>query len=353
MIIDGISLKVGKCSTDSFTVKSIPNDYTVEFVNETTADTLARYLDNKLVVIDRKVAELYGVDVNRDNVWPVDANEQNKTVHRMLDLCEELEKCSFRKKDTLVVVGGGITQDIAGMAAKLFKRGINWTFIPTTLLSMCDSCIGGKAAVNFNKTKNQLALFTAPQRVVINTKFTDTLPLEDIHCGIGEIVKLYALAGQSYVDRINFDYWSKSENFPTLIKQALLIKKAVIEHDEFEKNIRKSLNYGHTFGHAIESAMDYDIPHGIAIIYGMFIVNKLFNENESLNTALKTLISGEGLDEILRTSKLTHILELVRKDKKNVDDKLMLVRVPTCGECVFDHVSVDDELINKLRAIKL
>jgi 3-dehydroquinate synthase len=348
MIIDSISLKVGKCSANSFTVKSIPNDYTVEFVNENTADTLARYLDNKLVVIDRKVAELYKVDINRDNVWPVDANEQNKTVHRMLDLCEELEKCSFRKKDTLVVVGGGITQDIAGMAAKLFKRGINWTFIPTTLLSMCDSCIGGKAAVNFNKTKNQLALFTAPQRVVINVDFTTTLPDDAYDCGIGEIVKLSALAGCQYLDKI------KVLGTPEqIVKQALLIKKAVIEHDEFERNIRKSLNYGHTFGHAIESATDYTIPHGVAIMYGMFLVNKLFNENEHLNSTLVPYIHPDILSNLLRTDKLTHILELVRKDKKNVDDKLMLVRVPTCGECVFDHVSVDGELINKLRAIKL
>lgn len=352
MIISDIILPVKDISDvgSTFTVKSVPLHYNVEFVEESASDTINRYTNNKVVVVDANVSKLYNIPID-PHTYCLTAIEENKNIDTVLKICDLLEDSKFKKKDTMVVIGGGITQDVSGMAAKLFKRGIKWVHIPTTLLAMCDSCIGGKAAVNSRKTKNQLALFTAPSKVVINTEFIKSLALSDVDCGLGEIVKLFAIGGQKYVDLLNTPLIYDVEFLNKAAKQALLIKKSVIEYDEFEIGARKSLNYGHTFGHAIEAITDYTIPHGIAIIYGMYIVNKLFRENEPLNTILAKFIDKEILHDLL-TNRLDGIIDLTLKDKKNIDSKLMIVRVPENGICTFTEVEVNEDLLHRLGAIR-
>ena len=200
-----------------------------------------------------------------------DAMEINKGIDKVLRVCEDLLVYGFDKGHTLIVIGGGIVQDIGAFTAKVYKRGINWVFVPTTLLSQCDSCIGGKTALNHLNYKNQLALFSAPNKVIIDTEFLNTLQPQDITSGYGEIVKLFLTGGSWYVDQ--FDEFTREE----AIFHALSIKKAVVECDEFEDNERKSLNYGHSFGHVIESMTDYAIPHGTAVMLGIDIINKIYS----------------------------------------------------------------------------
>ncbi|MCX7119782.1 MAG: 3-dehydroquinate synthase, partial [Legionellales bacterium] len=197
----------------------------------------------------------------------------------VLALYDFLHQHQITKGETLVVVGGGITQDISAFVAATYKRGINWVYFPTTLLAMSDSCIGGKAGVNYRGSKNQLALFSAPQSVMINTEFLRTLAAKDIQSGLGEILKLCITGGKHLVDffqqSVEFGTAKQFDRFKPLIMNALAVKRAVIEVDEFEQNIRKGLNYGHTIGHVIEAMTDYAIPHGIAVVIGMMIVNQL------------------------------------------------------------------------------
>ena len=180
---------------------------------------------------------------------------------------------SKSKKNKLIVIGGGITQDVGGFAAAIYKRGINWIFIPTTILSMTDSCIGSKVSIN-RGSKNMLGLFGAPNKIFISDYFLNSLSKHDITSGIGEALKLSLIGGiQSY--KYFLDQYNK-KNYINIIKISSLIKKQLIEYDEFDENERRVLNYGHTIGHAIESVSNYFIPHGIAVLIGMYVINMLF-----------------------------------------------------------------------------
>jgi 3-dehydroquinate synthase len=207
----------------------------------------------------------------------VEAIEENKNIDTVLRVCEQLLQYEFDRGQTLIVIGGGIVQDIGAYTAKTFKRGIEWVYVPTTLLSQSDSCIGGKTALNFKNYKNQLALFSAPKKVVIDVSFLKTLSERDMISGYGEIAKLFITGGSYYIN--NFDAF----DIETTIYHSLSIKKAIVEVDEFEIRERKSLNYGHSFGHAIESVMNYEIPHGEAVLLGIELINRLFT-NSSLIT---------------------------------------------------------------------
>ncbi len=192
-----------------------------------------------------------------------------------------LAEAGLTRTDPLLVVGGGIVQDVGGFAAHLFKRGLPWTYVPTTLLSQCDSCIGAKAGVNHGRFKNQLALFAAPRQVVIDPSLLATLAPLELRSGLGEIVKLHLTGGPFFADRLVAAFGAAGGGLPspealrTLTWDSLVVKRAVIERDEFELDHRRALNYGHTIGHAIENLSGFAIPHGQAIGFGMAIVNRL------------------------------------------------------------------------------
>ena len=176
-------------------VCSFPKNYSVSF--EKFNNTFSK---QDVVLVDSNVKRLYGIQ--HDKLIEIDAIEENKCIETALKVSENLLELKFTKANRLVVIGGGIIQDIGAFVAKMFKRGINWVYYPTTLLSQCDSCIGGKTALNFKNYKNQLALFSAPDKVIIDTVFLDTLSKSDIVSGFGEIVKLFLI--EEMLSRINF-----------------------------------------------------------------------------------------------------------------------------------------------------
>jgi 3-dehydroquinate synthase len=251
----------------------------------------------------------------------------------VLKLVDYLMDIGFTKKDTLHVVGGGITQDISSMCAALFKRGIDWIFTPTTLLSMCDSCIGSKMGINHNDSKNQLGTFYPPKQVIIDTTFLKTLSEEDIHSGTGEILKLYALDDLPW----NID------NLEEALKKCLEIKKKVIEEDELEKTIRPCLNYGHTFGHVFESMSNFKIPHGVAVLIGMYVIDRYFKKDilryEPYMHIIKKYSAFIVLDETL-------VLKHLKADKKVMSDQITLIN---CRE--FVKVKLDDILVKDVLSI--
>lgn len=256
MIVNKVSLQ----TNDSTLVKSAYGEYNIIFDNIYPNDIIE---DGDFLFIDKNVDT-----IDFKDKFSFDATEQNKTIFSSLELMDKLSSMGLTKKNKIVIVGGGITQDVGSLCAALYKRGVPWVFFPTTLLSMCDSCIGSKMGVNHNGAKNQIGLFYPPKAVYINTKYLDTLKSSDISSGMGEILKLYQIGG------IKFD---PNKPLETMIRESLLVKKSIIEYDEFEKTIRQSLNYGHTFGHVIEVISEYTIPHGEAVIWGMLLVNRYFN----------------------------------------------------------------------------
>ncbi len=313
----------------SLIIKSIFHTYTVDFTN------LLPIVTNKdVLVIDRNVLNLYKNKYKLYKyVFEIEAREDHKNMITVLKLVDYLMDIGFTKKDTLHVVGGGITQDISSMCAALFKRGIDWVFTPTTLLSMCDSCIGSKMGINHKDSKNQLGTFYPPKRVIIDTNFLETLEEEDIHSGIGEILKLYAL------DDIPW----KIDNFEDTLKRCLEIKKKVIEEDELEKTIRPCLNYGHTFGHVFESMSNFKIPHGVAVLIGMYVIDRYFEKD--------MIKYGPYMHIIREYSKhlnLDHelILRHLKADKKVLADEITLIN---CRE--FVKVKLDEILVKDIVTI--
>jgi 3-dehydroquinate synthase len=332
--IQGKEFEISTDIQTEITIQSTPSSYKVVF-----EDFNNTFTEKDVVLVDKNVRALY--NIQHTKLIEVEAIEENKSIETVLGICEKLLEYKFDKGCTLVVIGGGILQDLGAFTAKVYKRGINWCFVPTTLLSQCDSCIGGKTALNFKSYKNQLALFSAPQKVIIDTKFLNTLKKEDIASGYGEIVKLFLIGGEYYVSNIeNFD-------IKTSIYHSLSIKQAVVEYDEFEYLERKSLNYGHSFGHVIETLTEYKIPHGEAVLLGIYIINKLFNNSVKITNIVEKYASLSKLSGIDTDALVNNLVT----DKKVVNGIISLVVVNVPGETVFVESPIDSNLLKRVYEI--
>ena len=310
-------------------IKSIFHTYTVDFTKD-----LPTIGSKDVLAIDKNVLELYKDRYSGYKyVFQIEAREDIKNITTVLKLVDYLMEIGFTKKDTLHVVGGGITQDISSMCAALFKRGIDWNFTPTTLLSMCDSCIGSKMGINYNNCKNQLGTFYPPKQVLIDVTFLETLSEEDIHSGTGEILKLYAL------DNIPWNI----DNLEEALKKCLEIKKKVIEEDELEKTIRPCLNYGHTFGHVFESMSNFKIPHGVAVMIGMYVIDRYFKRDVNRYSTYMNIIKKYS-QHIILDDEL--ILKHLKADKKVMSDQITLIN---CRE--FVKVDLNDTLVKDVVSI--
>lgn len=351
---------------DSWMVSSVPKSYQVQWDSTSNpCETInAVLLENSknVLLIDEKVFELYGKDIQHpaNKILKVPATEEYKTLEGVKQLCDFLYEQDFTKAETLVVVGGGIIQDVGAFVGATYKRGINWEHFPTTLLAMTDSCIGGKAGINYQGFKNQLALFSAPRAVIINPNFLDTLAVQDIQSGLGEILKLYIIGGRSLLTQ--YQQWTiqnqtiNKAHVKSLILNALSVKRAVIEEDEFELNIRKALNYGHTFGHAIESMSNYTIPHGIAVVVGMMLVNFLAYKQDLLaqedcflvNHLCKSLLNDSVLLR-LKALDMYAMLQQLKQDKKVVGDSVTLIMLTSPGNVQLIKVKLDEQLFDQIK----
>jgi 3-dehydroquinate synthase len=279
-------LDINSLYEDSYEINSMPLNYSVNFCNSLIdvenifEKKFQTNFKSRFVIWDSNVHRIYNKDFQSviNNIDILIAKESNKNIKSVLRVIDNLQGINFTKKETLVSIGGGIIQDISAFTRSIYKRGLDWIFVPTTLLSMADSCIGAKTALNYKGVKNQLALFSAPKNVIICPSFLKSLKTDDNLSGLGEILKLVIIGGDytiSEFNRIYFEELDEDKKMCDLIKLSLKIKKLVIEEDEFENDIRRSLNYGHTIGHAIEPIVNYSIPHGIAVTIGMIIENNI------------------------------------------------------------------------------
>jgi 3-dehydroquinate synthase len=248
-------------------------------------DELFSCNSNCKVIIDRNVLSCYreilAKYLNVDEIIEFDAVEQNKNMDMVLRLCDMLMSCSAKKNMTVISFGGGITQDVTGFLALILYRGVNWVYIPTTLLSQADSCLGSKTSLNHGYFKNLLGSFYPPSKIYIDAGFTKTLSQMDFYSGFGEIVKLHLMGGSrniaaimNVVDTIEHER-NNIELLTQLVQNSLQIKYSYIKNDEFDLGKRNLLNYGHCFGHALEASSEYAIPHGIAVAIGIIFANQI------------------------------------------------------------------------------
>jgi 3-dehydroquinate synthase len=324
-------------NNDNVDIKSYNKIYNVVYNQNNLSKIINdEYETNDFIVIDRNV---YNLDdsclqnINSKYIFIFDAIENNKTIESVLKIVDLLFEVKFNKKNKLLVIGGGITQDVGGFVADMYKRGIKWTLVPTTILSMTDSCIGGKVCLN-RVSKNMLGLFCAPNKVIISDYFLKSLKNDDVISGIGEALKLSLIGGENSYKYFKENYNENTIDYINLIKISTSVKKLIIEVDELEKNERRVLNYGHTFGHALESASNYFIPHGIAVVFGMYIINKLFYHDKysDLNNYMISIIPDK-----FKKIELSYDLFIssVLNDKKNDGDNVCFILLDEIGSSKF------------------
>jgi len=258
--------------SSEFEVASSTGSYGVRIGSGNSGDRVVHA--GSIAVIDRNVLSLYPSLSDAARCVVVDAVESSKTLATVAEVIERLRELGATRKTHVVAIGGGIVQDVATLAASLYMRGVTWTYCPTTLLSMVDSCIGGKSSINVGKFKNIAGNFYPPRTVLIDTDFCRTLTPAQMVEGLCEAVKICFAD-----DRGAFDEYlalsgrgnlaSDADLLVPAIALSLKTKKRFIEEDEFDQGIRLLLNFGHTFGHAIESATEFRISHGIAVGLGM------------------------------------------------------------------------------------
>ena len=309
-------------------IRSKTKNYAVNFNKKPLINT------HDVLIIDKNVSELYDISSDYERVITFDAIEENKYMKNVLNAIEQLSDYNTKKSDTLHVYGGGITQDVAGMAASMYKRGLNWCYTPTTLLSMCDSCIGSKVNVNFKKYKNQLGTMYPPDQVNVDTTYLQTLSSDDIDSGVGEILKLFSIAGVPW----------EIDNMDESIKTCLNIKKAFIEEDEYEHTIRPILNYGHTFGHVFETISDFKIPHGIAVLLGMYVVDCYFGQDVSKYNNFMDMMKSYTC-HIKHDEEL--FLNVLQNDKKVTGDTVNLIKVENGVSCMV-KTKVDINMVKRI-----
>jgi 3-dehydroquinate synthase len=322
--------------SDTLTIQSHTGPYRV-FFHEDALETLnADPPSNAHFIIDARVAELYAGVLGRvlaaPSVLRIEASEPAKSLDRFPGYIEHLVASGVRRGHTLIAIGGGVIQDITCFLAAVLLRGLPWTYYPSTLLAQADSCIGSKSSINVGRIKNILGTFTPPAEIHVSTDLLRTLDAIDVRSGIGEMLKVHAIAGPDVFSRIAADYPVLTTDVGVLkqyIRDSLAIKQTMIEADEFDRGPRNVMNYGHSFGHAIEAATDFAIPHGIAVTMGMDMANYYASKADTtvrphFERMHPTLASNYvGFEEV--PVPLDLLLSALAKDKKNSDTALRLV----------------------------
>jgi 3-dehydroquinate synthase len=327
----------------SFDVVSTTGSYGVEIEPGLLERTLSAP-GERLFIVDEFLADRLR-QVGIDPVAIV-ADEHAKSLDRMTEVIVALRERRTTRNSELVAIGGGVVQDIAAFAASIYMRGVGWTYVPTTLLSMTDSCIGGKSSINVGKYKNIVGTFHPPSAVLIDPALTHTLSAEQKAAGLIEAAKICQCRGSKVFGRYLALMPSVDADDGTLaaiIDESLRAKKWFIEVDEFDRAERLLLNFGHTFGHALEAATHFAVSHGIAVGLGMLAALEL-SQLMGLTTGeapeivrfrkhIEELVAVvEGLPGILADVSLDSLLEAFGSDKKHSRDRFAVIIMTGAGE---------------------
>lgn len=272
------------------------------------------------------------------------ADEHAKSLERMTEVIVALRERRATRSTELVAVGGGVVQDVAAFAASIYMRGVAWTYLPTTLLAMADSCIGGKSSINVGRYKNIVGTFHPPSRVLVDPALTATLSAEQRAAGLCEAAKICLCRGADTLDaylRLQPSVAADAQGLAAVCDLTLRAKKWFIEADEFDQNERLLLNFGHTFGHALEAATGFAIAHGIAVGLGMLAALRLgeamgrrygvppiarFREHVG-----ELVGAADGVEAALRRVSLPMLMDAFGSDKKHRRDRFAVITVSEAG----------------------
>ena len=313
--------------------------------------------DKCLLVIDKKVPNRMISKITKSfkkqKISKIffNANEKNKSQKNVNKILQILLNKNFSRKDCLITVGGGITGDVGGFAASLYKRGLQFINLPTTLLSQVDSSIGGKTGINTKEGKNLIGSFYQPKIVISDTDFLKSLPIREIKCGYGEILKHSLILNKVFFKYLNKNSSKIIDLKTPFIEKAILesckVKKFIVEKDEKEKGIRKILNFGHTFAHAYEATLGYSkkLNHGEAVILGIISALRFgldtkivkIKEYELITKHVNKMRFPSNIKKYFSYRNLNSILFFMLKDKKNTSKKINLILLRKIGSLIIDN----------------
>ena len=308
---------------------------------------LDRYISTEKTVIitDDTVWEYYRDAFPDCDVIKIGMGEGIKNLETVETLYDELLARNIDRSDFIVGIGGGIVCDIAGFVASTYMRGIRFGFVSSTLLSQVDASVGGKNGVNFRGFKNMVGVFNQPEFVICDFNLLKTLPKRELLCGFAEIIKHAAIADAQMFEYLEENYARAlaldDDVIEKLVYDSIVIKSAIVNSDEKESGERRLLNFGHTFGHAIEKTLG--VPHGEAVSTGMAFASDLSVERGGLAQE-----KADRIFELIGKLELpTHrsgdrqkIIDAIQKDKKRAGDAIHFVLLRDIGEAFVEEISM-------------
>jgi 3-dehydroquinate synthase len=348
-------------SSNLLTVSSSTGTYDVLVQSRVFPEVLAELRESgtKILIL---ADEFFRTAVDKHGLPAIfiEATETSKSLHATPALIEQMRSLGANRQTHLFAIGGGVIQDLASFIASVYMRGLEWSYLPTTVLGMVDSCIGGKSSINVGPYKNLLGTFHPPQRILADPALAGSLPRDQFAGGLIEAAKItFCHSEEAFARHLASDPDSE-EALEMIVLNSLTAKKHFIEVDEFDKKERLLLNFGHTFGHALEGASHYAIPHGIAVGLGI-LCSLAFQRQRGVSfdgaarvTQLESYLIAmvQALDDLrhhLHTLSLDDVLERMASDKKHTAAHYTLILVADTGDVILDRVERTLETDRQLR----
>lgn len=296
----------------------------------------------------------YLPDLDNYDIIEVDPGEENKNIDYCIGVWHMLLDFGADRNSLLINLGGGVVTDMGGFAASTYKRGIDFVQIPTTLLSQVDASVGGKTGIDLGSVKNIIGTFAQPKAVFISTDFLETLDKQQLISGFAEVVKHGLIADKAYFENIKQADPTKLHH--EVIYHSVEIKNHVVTTDPFEKGLRKTLNFGHTIGHAIETySLKTDrrpLLHGEAIAIGMICEGYLSHKYNTLKGAeldeLISFIRSVFPDYSFSKEIYEEVIEYMKNDKKNFQGQIGFALLSEIGKCDYNIYLAEDQITESL-----
>lgn len=310
---------------------------------------VGQYLPNKKLIIltDANVRRLYGHLFPAGEIIEIGVGEEHKTLDTIKMIMGRMLELEFDRSSYLLAIGGGLVCDVAGFASSIFMRGIPCSFVSTTLLAQVDASVGGKNGVNYEGLKNMIGTFSLPDAVLCDMELLKTLPHEEILSGFAEIVKHGAIADAALFDFIEQNAEKALQLDAAVIERfvydSVVVKATIVNQDPNERGERRKLNFGHTFGHAIEKITK--VPHGLAVSMGMVVAAEL-----SVRRGLLSRADADRLRNVLKKLQLPvdmnidkdAALAAMKRDKKREGNTMHFVLLTSIGSSVVQEITMDE-----------
>ncbi len=290
------------------------------------------------------------------SILELNAGEENKNLHSAMILWSALKDNNADRNTLIVNLGGGMLSDLGGFVASVYKRGVAFINVPTSLLAMTDAAIGSKTGVDYENAKNIIGSFSHPQGVFISTEFLSTMPRRELLSGMGEVLKYALISGNKLWPILKDTEIEGLNNYDFFVEECIQIKNLIVDQDCYEKGRRKILNFGHTIGHAFESlALMRNKPllHGEAVALGIIVELEISNKILGFNYSVKERIQQFVLHNFnlfsIEDSDFPMLLELIRNDKKNLNSVISMVLLKDIGDALWNQRVEEADILSALK----